>query len=94
MENSSEGLWSRMQSGVRPKGGIALKDLEQTFSHIQKARDEEEELRQKRLEHNLDWLDRKSLELGEPIPVELLAVAYTESMVGSKFLEKYKEWIT
>lgn len=94
MENSNKGIWAKMQNSKSIKGEITLKDVEEACAYIQKAKEKEEILKQKRIENNLDWLSRKSSELGEPIPEELLVVTYTESIVDSKFLEKYKKWIT
>lgn len=48
--------------------------------------------RRNKLKLNLQYLNEKSIELGKPVPNEVLAVVYSDQAVGSYFFERYKEW--
>jgi hypothetical protein len=53
--------------------------------------------KQSRIEANLKYLNDKQKELGKPVPLELLAIAFSDQPIGYKLMEEfrqnYAEWI-
>lgn len=49
--------------------------------------------KEKKIQKNLETLRKKSEELNEPIPDELLVVVAGNLMVGASFFDKYEKWL-
>lgn len=69
-----------------------IKLLEESSKRYKKIEIENEKSRKENIAH----LQKRSKELGKPIPLELLAkiLSYPVPMIGTDFRNKYIEWLT
>ena len=96
-----KGIYAQMQESskiVSDFGKFTRKDLDNIWDCIVKAGIIDEErriLRNKEIEGNEKHLYKRAKELGKEIPIYLWYVmcSFNKVLVGSEFLEEYKEWL-
>jgi len=91
-----EGILSKINNTVYNYDRLAIteQDIKKWFDEAERASQIALQLKNKRVEDNLRNLKKKAKELNRPIPDELLVVVNLDTMMGSWFFEKYKEWVS
>ena len=72
---------------------LSLKELKRAFEEYHEQKQQELEIKNNKIKANITHLRIRAKELGKEVPIELLAIVYTDAPVGGNFIEKYKEWI-
>lgn len=68
-------------------------NLYKALREYEEYRNKEHEIKEKKIQKNLDALYEKSKELGESIPDELLVIVAGDLTIGSEFVKKYEKWL-